>query len=81
MQVYHPFLRDDPTMHSPRRGLLFPISALQVEDVVYVLFSIGLEPKEAVLMQSGYILYALVEVNGKKVAIEVDGAYHFIGDC
>ena len=30
-------------------------------------------------MKSGYRLDALVEVDGKKVAIEVDGPWHFLG--
>ncbi len=40
---------------------------------------IGLEPKEEALMDSGYRMDAIVEVNGKKVGIEVDGPSHFIG--
>ena len=47
-------------------------------DVVSVLSSIGLLPKEEVLTSSGYRLDALVEVNGTKVGIEVDGPSHFI---
>eukprot|EP00985_Skeletonema_marinoi_P019753 scaffold11435_cov98-Skeletonema_marinoi.AAC.2 len=31
------------------------------------------------LMDSGYRIDALVEVNGKQVGIEVDGPHHFIG--
>jgi hypothetical protein len=46
-------------------------------DVVSELSSIGLRPKEEVLTPSGYRLDALVEVNGKKVGIEVDGPSHF----
>jgi len=48
------------------------------DDVVSVLSSIGMSPKEEVLTASGYRLDALVEVNGMKVGIEVDGPYHFI---
>mmetsp|Transcript_1826 Transcript_1826/g.3979 ORF Transcript_1826/g.3979 Transcript_1826/m.3979 type:complete len:785 (+) Transcript_1826:138-2492(+) len=54
------------------------VSKLQ-EDVVAQLSSIGLDPQEEVLMDSGYSIDALVEVNGKKVGVEVDGPYHFIG--
>ena len=35
-------------------------------------------PEEEVLTASGYRLDALVEVNGMKVGIEVDGPSHFI---
>ena len=31
------------------------------------------------LTQSGYRLDAVVEINGKKVGVEVDGPFHFIG--
>jgi len=40
---------------------------------------IGLDPKEEMLMDSGYRIDALVEVNGKTFGIEVDGPSHFIG--
>jgi hypothetical protein len=50
------------------------------EDVEAQLVSIGLEPKEEVLMDSGYRIDAVVEVNGKTVGVEVDGPWHFIGD-
>jgi len=53
-------------------------SKLQV-DVKSQLASIDLEPKEEVLMDSGYRIDAIVEVNGKTVGIEVDGPSHFIG--
>ena len=55
------------------------ISKLQ-EDVVANLSSIGLEPKEEVLMDSGYRIDAIVEVKGKTVGVEVDGPWHFIGN-
>jgi hypothetical protein len=48
------------------------------DDVISVLSSIGLTPEEEVLTSSGYRLDALVEVNGMKVGIEVDGPSHFI---
>jgi len=48
------------------------------DDVISVLSSIGLLPEEEVLTSSGYRLDALVEVNGMKVGIEVDGPSHFI---
>jgi hypothetical protein len=54
------------------------VSDLQ-KNVVSVLHSIGLNPKEEQLGKKGYSLDALVEVNGKQIAIEVDGPYHFIG--
>jgi hypothetical protein len=47
-------------------------------DVISVLSSIGLCPKEEELTSSGYRLDALVEVNGIKVGIEVDGPSHFM---
>jgi len=49
------------------------------DDVVAQLSYIGLEPKEEVLLGSGYRIDALVEVNGKTFGIEVDGPSHFIG--
>ncbi len=49
------------------------------DDVVSQLSSIGLDPKEEVLLSSGYRIYALVEVDGKTVGVEVDGPSHFIG--
>ena len=39
----------------------------------------GLELEEEVLTKSGYRIDALVEVNGKKIGVEVDGPTHFIG--
>jgi hypothetical protein len=48
------------------------------DDVISVLSSIGMSPEEEVLTPSGYRLDALVEVNGMKVGIEVDGPSHFI---
>jgi hypothetical protein len=48
------------------------------DDVMFELSSIGLLTKEEVLTPSGYRLDALVEVNGQKVGIEVDGPSHFI---
>jgi hypothetical protein len=53
-------------------------SALQ-DDVVVELRAIGLHPEEEVLLQSGYRIDALVEVNGENFVIEVDGPSHFIG--
>ena len=53
-------------------------SALQ-NDVISELTSIGLQPEEEVLTERGYRLDALVEVNGKKIGIEVDGPSHFLG--
>jgi len=55
----------------------FQPSRLQ-DDVVSVLSSIGMLPEEEVLTTCGYRLDALVEVNGMKVGIEVDGPSHFI---
>jgi hypothetical protein len=53
-------------------------SALQ-DDVVVELRAIGLHPEEEVLLQSGYRIDALVQVNGENFVIEVDGPSHFIG--
>ena len=38
-----------------------------------------LELEEEVLTKSGYRIDALVEVNGKKIGVEVDGPSHFLG--
>jgi hypothetical protein len=48
------------------------------DDVISVLSFIGMSPEEEVLTLSGYRLDTLVEVNGEKVGIEVDGPSHFI---
>ena len=39
----------------------------------------SLQPQEEVLLKSGYRIDAVVKVEGKKIAVEVDGPYHFIG--
>ena len=49
------------------------------DDVVGQLSTIGLDPKEEMLLDSGYRLDALVEVNGRTIGVEVDGPFHFIG--
>ena len=49
------------------------------DDVISHLSSMGLELEEELLTKSGYRLDTLVEVNGKKVGVEVDGPFHFIG--
>ncbi|KAL7451453.1 hypothetical protein ACHAWC_003288, partial [Mediolabrus comicus] len=49
------------------------------EDVIGQLSSIGLDPKEEVLLNSGYRIDAIVEVKGKTIGVEVDGPSHFIG--
>jgi hypothetical protein len=49
------------------------------DDVMSELLSIGLNPEEEVLTPNGYRIDALVEVNGKKLCIEVDGPHHFVG--
>jgi hypothetical protein len=49
------------------------------DDVVDQLSFIGLDPKEEVLMDSGYRIDAIVEVNGKTIGVEVDGPSHFVG--
>lgn len=55
------------------------ISELQ-EDVVNELYALGLHPIDEFLTESGYRLDALVEIEGKKIGIEVDGPSHFIGN-
>ena len=49
------------------------------DDVISELKSIGLDPEEEVLTKSGYRLDAVIQVNGKKLGIEVDGPTHFVG--
>eukprot|EP00984_Skeletonema_dohrnii_P013478 scaffold5585_cov94-Skeletonema_dohrnii-CCMP3373.AAC.5 len=66
-RCYNAFISEEPT-----------VSKLQ-EDVVAQLSYIGLYPKEEVLLDSGYRIDAIVEVNGKTIGVEVDGPYHFIG--
>jgi hypothetical protein len=55
----------------------YQLSRLQ-DDVISELSFIGLKPEEEVLTPIGYRLDAIVEVNGEKVGIEVDGPSHFI---
>jgi hypothetical protein len=50
------------------------------DDVIGQLSSIGLDPKEEVILDSGYRIDAIVEVNGKTIGVEVDGPFHFIGN-
>ena len=66
-RCYEAFVSQDPTL-----------SKLQ-DDVISSLSAMGLQPQEEVLMESGYRIDAIVEVNGKQIAIEVDGPSHFIG--
>lgn len=66
-KCYKAFISTEP------RGSCFQM------DVMSVLRSIGLSPKEEYLTSKGYSLDALVEVNGNKIGIEVDGPTHFIG--
>ena len=54
------------------------VSKLQ-DDVASSLSSMGLQPQEEVLLKSGYRIDAVVEVDGKQIAVEVDGPSHFIG--
>jgi len=49
------------------------------DDVVSILSSMDLNLQEEVLLKSGYRIDAVVEVNGKQIAVEVDGPFHFIG--
>jgi len=49
------------------------------DDVISQLSSMDLELEEEVLTKSGYRIDALVEVNGKKIGVEVDGPSHFLG--
>jgi hypothetical protein len=70
-----PSLRDK--CHQAFISLSYQSSRLQ-DDVIYELSSIGMLPEEEVLTLSGYRLDALVEMNGEKVGIEVDGPSHFI---
>jgi len=70
-----------PALHKKCRqafDLRLPQPSKLQDDVVSVLSSIGMLPEEEVLTASGYRLDALVEVNGMKVGIEVDGPSHFI---
>eukprot|EP00984_Skeletonema_dohrnii_P033834 scaffold31761_cov72-Skeletonema_dohrnii-CCMP3373.AAC.1 len=48
--------------------------------IVFYLLSIGVEPKEEVVMDSGYSIDALITINGRTIGIEVDGPCHFIGE-
>ncbi|KAL3794747.1 hypothetical protein HJC23_012757 [Cyclotella cryptica] len=57
-----------------------PSSSAFQRSVISELKSIGLEPQEEYLLADcGYMLDALVEVNGESVGIEVDGPCHFAG--
>ena len=84
-QLWQDELKSGIKLHSAlhencRQALLsqLPQPSILQDDVVSVLSSMGMSPEEEVLTLSGYRLDALVEVNGKKVGIEVDGPSHFI---
>jgi len=49
------------------------------DNVVSSLSSMGLQPQEELLLESGYRIDTVVEVNGKEIAVEADGPSHFIG--
>jgi len=66
-KCYKAFISEDPTQ-----------SKLQ-DDVASSLSSMGLQPQEEVLLKSGYRIDAVVEVDEKQIAVEVDGPSHFIG--
>ena len=66
-RCYKAFISEEPTP-----------SKLQ-DDVVSQLSSIGLGQNEEVLLDSGYRIDALVEVNRKTIGVEVDGPSLFIG--
>jgi hypothetical protein len=54
------------------------VSSLQ-KDVVSMLVSVGLNPLEEFVTESGFSVDALLEINGKHIGVEVDGPSHFIG--
>jgi len=56
-----------------------PRSSALKDDVVSCLASIGLEPEADFLTLRGYRLDALIQVNGNKVGVEVDGPPNFMG--
>jgi hypothetical protein len=53
-------------------------SSVLQKDVVSELYSMGFSPIEEYTTTSGYKLDVLIEINGKKIGIEVDGPSHFI---
>jgi hypothetical protein len=55
------------------------ISSRMQKCVVSELAALGLQPREEVSMQLGYSLDAVVSVEGRDVAVEVDGPTHFVG--
>lgn len=57
-----------------------PKSSKFQRDVISEIIFIGLVPEEEKLTEKGYRLDALVEVDGTKIGIEVDGPSHFIGE-
>ena len=66
-KCYDAFISEDPNPSKLQDGVISQLS------------SMDLELEEEVLTKSGYRLDALVELNGKKIAVEVDGPTHFIG--
>jgi hypothetical protein len=66
-KCYEAFISEEPTVSSFQKEVM---ARLRV---------IGLRPKEEELTKIGYSLDAIVEVNGNKVGVEVDGPSHFIG--
>lgn len=53
-------------------------SKLQKE-IIWELASMGIRFEEESCTKSGFSLDALVDVNGTKIAVEVDGPHHFVG--
>ena len=53
-------------------------SRLQI-DVVAELTAMSLSPEEEVKLPSGYSLDAMIDINGNKIGVEVDGPSHYIG--
>jgi hypothetical protein len=53
------------------------VSRLQ-KDVEHELASMDLKPVEEFLAPSGYSIDVLIEVNGRRIGIEVDGPFHFV---
>jgi hypothetical protein len=54
------------------------VSRLQ-KNIVSELKAVGVNPEEEYVSKSGYLIDALIKVDGKLVGVEVDGPSHFIG--
>ncbi|KAL7549934.1 hypothetical protein ACHAWF_013189 [Thalassiosira exigua] len=70
---------DESAAHTLFDDVITHALSLLQRDVISELTTMGFEPDEEVLTETGYRLDALVAIDGEKIGIEVDGPSHFAG--